>query len=297
MRKNTCSPANTSLKKTEAITIIGAGNMGASLLGGLTSKQYPPKKITITDASAEKLNQIQKKFNVQTTTDNIKAIKTADIVIFAIKPNIFSKVALELSEVIQQKKPLVISIAAGITESSIQHWLGGGISIIRSMPNTPSLIGCGATALFANNYVTQNQRHSAESILNSVGITLWLDKEILINAATALSGSGPAYFFLIIEALQKAGETLGLSPSVARALTLQTAYGAARLALESEKNIVELRAAVTSPGGTTEQAINVLEKANIREIMTNTLLAAQKRAEATTQEKFLRYKHYYNHST
>ncbi len=271
-------------KSTEAITIIGAGNMGTSLLGGLVAKQYATGKITITDTSVDKLNQIKSQFNVQTSIDNITAIKMADIVIFAIKPQVFSKIALELNPVIQQKKPLVISIAAGITESSIQHWLGGNIPIIRTMPNTPALIGCGATALFANHYVTQNQRHIAESILSAVGITLWLDKENLIDAVTALSGSGPAYFFLIIEALQQAGEKLGLSPEVARLLTLQTAYGAARLALESEKNIIDLRAAVTSPGGTTEQAIKVLEKAKIREIMADTLLAAQKRAKELSKE-------------
>lgn len=284
MQKKLCNSSNPFSENTDTIAIIGAGNMGTSLLGGLVAKQYPPKKIMITDMSAEKLNQIQKKFNVYTTTNNLAAIKIADIVIFAIKPQAFAKIALELAEAIQQRKPLVISIAAGVTQASIQHWLGGGIPIVRSMPNTPALIGCGATALFANNYVTQNQRHLAEAILRAVGITLWLDEEILIDAVTALSGSGPAYFFLMIEALQQAGEKLGLSREVARILTLQTAYGAARMALESEKSVLELRTAVTSPNGTTEQAIKVLEKAKIREIMADTLLAAQKRAEELSKE-------------
>ncbi|MCD6039228.1 MAG: proC [Gammaproteobacteria bacterium] len=253
--------------------------MGSSLLEGLLTKQYPSEKITITDVSVEKLNQIKKRFNVNTTTNNLDATEKSDIIIFAIKPQIFSKIALELSVSIQQKKPLVISIAAGITVSSIQNWLGGEIPIIRSMPNTPALIGCGATALFANDYITQKQRHLAETILRAVGITLWLDEEKLIDAVTALSGSGPAYFFLIIEALQQAGERLGLSKEFSRLLTLQTAYGAARMALESEKSITELRKAVTSPGGTTEQGIKILEEANIREIMAKATLAAKKRAE------------------
>ncbi len=268
----------------KSLVIIGAGNMGASLLGGLVSKHYDPMKITITDPSTDKLDQLQKQFNIQTTTNNETAVKDAEIIIFAVKPHIFSKVAYELASLIQERKPLVISIAAGITESSIQHWLGGNIPIIRSMPNTPALIGCGATALFANQYVNQDQKQIAESILAAVGITLWLDQEKLIDAVTALSGSGPAYFFLIMEALEQAGETLGLSKETARLLTIQTAYGAARLALESKKNTIELRKAVTSPGGTTEQAIKVLEKANIREIMTNTLLAARKRAEELSKE-------------
>lgn len=266
------------------IVIIGAGNMGTSLLEGLVATHCSPDKITITDPSVDKLTQLQKQFKVHTTTNNITAANTADIVIFAVKPHIFSKVALELTETIQRKKPLVISIAAGITESSIQHWLGGSIPIIRTMPNTPALIGCGATALFANHYVTQSQRDNAESILRAVGITIWLNEEKLLDAVTALSGSGPAYFFLIIEALQQAGEKLGLPQEISRLLTLQTAYGAARLALESKKNIMDLRAAVTSPNGTTEQAIKVLEKAKIREIMMDTLLAAKNRAEELSKE-------------
>ncbi len=284
MNSKTQNAPNISVEKTKAITIIGAGNMGTSLLGGLVSKQYDPTKITLTSTSEDKLKQIEKKFGVKTSTNNITAVATADIVIFAIKPQIFSKVALELTATIQQKKPLIISVATGITEASIQQWLGGGISIIRSMPNTPVVIGCGATGLFANHYVTQNQKQWADSILSAAGITLWLDQENLIDAVTALSGSGPAYFFLIMEAMQQAGEKLGLPPETARILTLQTAYGAARLAQESKKTLVELRTAVTSPGGTTEQAIKVLEKAKIREIMADTLLAAQKRAEELSKE-------------
>ena len=284
MQENLSHSSNHFSENTDTIAIIGAGNMGASLLGGLIAKHYPPEKIWITGVLTEKLDQLQKKFKVHATTNNLAAIEKANIVIFAIKPQIFAKIALELAEAIQRHRPLVISIATGITAASIQHWLGGGISIVRSMPNTPALIGCGATALFANDYVTKNQQHLAESILRAVGITLWLDKESLIDAVTALSGSGPAYFFLMIEALQQAGEKLGLSQEVARLLTLQTAYGAARMALESEKSVLELRAAVTSPNGTTEQAIKVLEKARIRDIMAATLLAAQKRAEELSKE-------------
>lgn len=267
-----------SVEKTKIITIIGAGNMGTSLLGGLVSKQFDPTNIIITGTAEDKLKQIEKKWGIKTSTDNISATSAADIVIFAIKPQLFSKVALELTSSIQQKKPLIISVATGITEASIQQWLGGGISIIRSMPNTPVVIGCGATGLFANPLVTENQKQWADSILSAVGMTLWVDREDLIDVITALSGSGPAYFFLIIEALQQAGEKLGLSPEDARILSLQTAFGATKLALESKKNLVELRKAVTSPGGTTEQAIKVLEKAHIREIMADTLNAAYNRA-------------------
>lgn len=272
------------IEKNKVIAIIGAGNMGISLLGGLISKQFNPSNIIVTGTSEDKLHDIEEKWGVKTSTNNLAAASKADIIIFAIKPQIFSKVALELTQSIQQKKPLIISVATGITAASIQQWLGGGISIIRCMPNTPVVIGCGATGLYANTLVSEDQKQWADSILSAVGITLWVPREELIDVVTALSGSGPAYFFLFMEALQQAGEKLGLSSEDARTLTLQTAYGAAKLAQTSKKNLVELRKAVTSPGGTTEQAIKVLEKAHIREIMLNTLTAAHHRAIELSKE-------------
>jgi pyrroline-5-carboxylate reductase len=261
------------------IAIIGAGNMGASLLGGLVAKDYPLNKITIADPSTEKLTPLQKQYKVQISTANLTIVKTASVIIFAIKPQIFAEVARELADTIQQQKPLIISIAAGITLSAMQQWLGKKIPIVRSMPNTPALIGCGASALLANPYVSEQQKQMTEMILQTVGITTWLDDEKLMDVITALSGSGPAYFFSIIEALQEAGEKLGLTPEVARLFTLQTAYGAARMAIEDKRTTQELRKAVTSPGGTTAAALQVLEKYNIVNIMTETVLAAKNRAE------------------
>ena len=267
-------------KNNATIAIIGAGNMGASLLGGLIAQQYPAEKIAISDPDIKKLNQLEEQFKIRTSIDNLVIIKKADIIIFSVKPQVLIHVASALAETIQQKKVLVISIAAGIMESSIQHCLGGLVPIVRCMPNMPALIGCGASALFANQYVSRQQKQEADSILKTVGITVWLEEETLLNAVTALSGSGPAYFFLIMEALQIAGEKLGLTPEVARLLTLQTALGAASMALKSEKNSVELREAVTSPGGTTAAALQVLEqKYNLREMMIEAVLAAQQRSE------------------
>jgi pyrroline-5-carboxylate reductase len=266
-------------KESATIAIIGAGNMGASLLGGLIGQHYSPEKIAISDSDIEKLNALKKQFNVQVSTDNSVIIKKADSIIFAVKPQIFTQVASSLAANIQQRKPLIISVAAGITESSIQQCLGGEVPIVRCMPNIPALIGCGASALFANQYVSQQQKDIAQTILQAVGMIVWLDDEELLNAVTALSGSGPAYFFLIMEALQQAGEKLGLTPEVARLLTLQTAFGAASMALKSQKNIIELRDSVTSPGGTTAAALQVLEKYNIREIMLDAASAAKKRSE------------------
>ena len=186
---------------------------------------------------------------------------------------------MALAEIIQVRKPLILSIAAGIQEASIQHWLGGKIAIVRAMPNTPALIGCGAAALHANAYVSHEQRNMAESILRSTGITIWLSDESLMDAVTALSGSGPAYFFLMMEALQQAAENQGLPTETARLLTLQTALGAARMAIESGKPLDELRQQVTSKGGTTEKAISILEENHIRAIYQQALDAAKKRAE------------------
>lgn len=178
----------------------------------------------------------------------------------------------------------MISVAAGIREENLQTGLGGYVAIVRCMPNTPALIGAGATALYANSYVDAKQHQLAESILRAVGITLWLENENDMDAVTALSGSGPAYFFLVIEALQAAGEKLGLSSETARLLTLQTAFGAARMALESSHSAEKLRQQVTSPGGTTAAALNVLEKEKLRDIFMHALEAACLRSKELAQE-------------
>jgi pyrroline-5-carboxylate reductase len=261
------------------IAIIGAGNMGASLLGGLIANHYPADKIYIADLDTNKLTQLKKQFNVHTTTQNQEAVKQADVIILAVKPQIMSVATQEITAIVKEKKPLVISVAAGIRENTLQHWLGKNIPIVRCMPNTPALISCGASALFANQFVTPEQHQLAETILQSVSLIVWLKEEKLMDAVTALSGSGPAYFFLMMEAMQNAGEDLGLPAETARMLTLQTAFGAARMALESDRSVVELRQGVTSPGGTTEQALNVLEKGKLRELFQHALTAAKNRSE------------------
>jgi len=261
------------------LAIIGAGNMGASLLGGLIANQFPGERIWITDSDPEKLRTLKQQFNVHTTDNNEEAANAADIVILALKPQIMREATRKLATVSQAKKSLIISIAAGIREEDLQDWLGGNVAIVRCMPNTPALIRAGATALYANHFVTAKQRDLAESILRAVGTAIWLDNEKHMDAVTALSGSGPAYFFLMIEALQAAGEKLGLASETARLLTLQTALGAARMALESNESAAELRRRVTSPGGTTEAALRVLEKANITELFFNALKTAKERSE------------------
>ncbi len=262
-----------------SIAIIGGGNMGTCLIGGLIANGYPKEKLWVADPAAEKLKQLQRSLGVHTTTDNKVAGMNADVIILAVKQKTLLTVTAELTQPVKMRKTLIISIVAGIRESSLQQWLGGDVAIVRCMPNIPALIGSGASALYANHYVTPGQHALAESILRTVGIIVWLENEKDMDAVTALSGCGPAYFFLVMEALQQAGEELGLSKEIARLLTLQTAFGASRMALESEASAAELRKRVTSPGGSTEQALRVFEEKNIHKIFKQALQAAKERAE------------------
>ena len=241
---------------TPTIAVIGAGNMGSSLIASLINSGHPSQQLWAADPSEEKLALLKKNFSVHVTSDNKHAISTADIVIFAIKPQLFSQVANALAATIKIRKPLVISIAAGVRIADIQHWIGSDIPIVRAMPNMPAIIGCGATALFANALVTKKEHNQAESILRAAGVVVWLEKENLMDVVTALSGSGPAYFFLVMEAMQQAAVDLGLPEETARLLTMQTALGAVRMGLETGIGLADLRHQVTS-GGTTEKAIFV----------------------------------------
>jgi pyrroline-5-carboxylate reductase len=262
------------------LSFIGAGNMARSLIGGLIADGYPSEQIRVSDPSPDQLTTLAKHCSVQSGTDNIAAARDADALILAVKPQVLHDVVVQLSEVVAQNKTLVISIAAGIRESDIDRWLGGkAAAIVRAMPNTPALIQCGATALYANAQVTQEQRDLAESVLRAVGLTLWLNDEALMDTITAVSGSGPAYFLLVMEILQSVGTELGLDPGSARLLTLQTAFGAAKMALESPDDPATLRGRVTSPGGTTEQAIRVLEEGGLHALISEAVRAARDRSE------------------
>ena len=260
------------------ISIIGAGNMGRSLISGLIKNHHLPHHLIASNPTREKLHDLEEVFHIHTTTNNLEAAEKSDVIIFAIKPQILLRVAKELASSIQKRKPLVISVAVGISEKEICKSLGGYRTIIRAMPNISVLIGDGATALYANQEVNEEKRHLAESILRSVGLVVWLDQESQMDVVTALSGCGPAYFFLVMEALQKAAEEFGLAYETAHLLTLQTALGAARLAMESKQSLQELRQKVTSPGGSTEKALAVLEKNNICDIFKQALYAAKERA-------------------
>ena len=260
------------------LAFIGAGNMARSLIGGLIERGYPSDAITATDVNEQALERLQSDFAVNASADNLSAVLHADVVIVAVKPQQMHEVCSGLRDAVQSTTPLIVSVAAGIRANAIDRWLGGGLPIVRCMPNTPALIQCGASGLYANQNVTESQRHSAEDILSSVSRVVWVDSEDRIDAVTAVSGSGPAYIFLVIEAMQAAAEKLGLTADQARQLVLQTAYGAARMALESDDEAATLRANVTSKGGTTAAALEVFESKQFRELFAEAMQAAAARS-------------------
>ncbi len=261
------------------IAFIGGGNMTRSLVGGLLADGYPAERITVTEPEPDRRQALADDLGVTVTGDNVDAAANAGTVVLAVKPQVIHEVAEQIGGSIADSGALVISIAAGVRIGDIERWLGGSPAVVRTMPNTPALVQSGATALVANARVTEGQRNEAESLLRAVGLTQWLEDERLMDAVTAVSGSGPAYFFLLMEALEEAAVEQGLEREAARLLTLETAIGAAKMALESSEPPARLRERVTSPGGTTEQALRVLEEGNMRELMGRAVTAAARRAQ------------------
>jgi pyrroline-5-carboxylate reductase len=264
--------------KSKTIAFIGCGNMAASLINGLVADGYEPTKIIASDPDTAKTAQLFSLLGIKTSTDNSEAVESAEIVVLAVKPQLLEQVATAMAPAVQKEQPLVISIAAGVQEKDIENWLGGNVALVRTMPNTPAMIKVGATVLHANPMVTGEQKNQAETILRAVGLTQWVEEETLLDAVTALSGSGPAYFFLVMEAMEAAAVELGLPDETAHLLTLQTALGAARMAMESCDTPAVLREKVTSPGGTTEAALNKFEEGGLRELFTQALTKARDRS-------------------
>ncbi len=260
------------------ISFIGAGNMATSLIGGLLNDGWPCEQITISDPNKERREQIVSRYAVHSTDSNSIACSAADIVVLAVKPQVLKEVCTAIASQVQQQQPLVVSIAAGIRETDINRWLGGNSAIVRCMPNTPAMVSSGVSGLFANTDVNESQKNLAENILRSVGVTIWLNDESMLDSVTALSGSGPAYIFLVIEALQKSGVVLGLNESDARLLAIETTFGAAKMALESSEPVEVLRQQVTSPGGTTERALEVLQSGGLVKLFESALQAAKQRS-------------------
>jgi pyrroline-5-carboxylate reductase len=264
--------------KTKNIGFIGGGNMAASLIRGLCASGHSPSQIWVSDINQDALQTLASTLNVNISVSNNAVISEVDVVVLAVKPQILRSVAESLATLLQTKNALVVSIAAGISQNSLSRWLGDNVAIVRCMPNTPALVLTGATALHANANVDEEQRDLAENILRAVGISLWVTDENELDAVTALSGSGPAYYFLLMEAMEKAAIEMGLSKQMARLLTQQTALGAAKIALESNESPEQLRNQVTSPGGTTQCAIKTFEDGDFIQLVSKALHAAKNRS-------------------
>jgi pyrroline-5-carboxylate reductase len=264
--------------KIQKIGFIGGGNMASSLISGLIASGHSPQDVWVSDINPETLKVLADNLKVNTSTNNDDIINAVDVIVLAVKPQILSSVAKNAATSIQRKQNLVVSIAAGISQHSLSQWLGDNIAIVRCMPNTPALVLTGATALHANAQVTTEQHDLAENIMRSVGIALWVNDESELDVVTAVSGSGPAYYFLLMEAMEKVAIDMGMSEITARLLVQQTALGAAKIALESSESPEQLRKRVTSPGGTTEQAIETFEQGGFTALVSKALHAARNRS-------------------
>lgn len=263
---------------TATIAFIGGGNMATSLIAGLIEDGYPPAKIRVSEPDATRRERLHARFGVEVDSSNAPVLADAQTLVLCVKPQLAPGVCREIGPAALEGRPLVISVMAGVTVAAIQGWLGGPLAVVRAMPNTPAMVQTGAIGLYASDEVDDEAHNRAETILRSAGLTRWVNAEAQIDAVTAISGSGPAYFFLIMEALESAGVELGLDAETARLLCIQTALGAARMAMESDEPPQRLRERVTSPGGTTERALAVFEEAGLRDLVARAARAARDRA-------------------
>lgn len=252
--------------------------MATSLISGLIASGYASAQIWVSDVNPSTLQSLSQRLHVNITDDNRVLAEQVDVLVLAVKPQVLHEICRQIAPVIQQRKTLVVSIAAGINQDSLTQWLGAETAIVRCMPNTPALVLTGATALHANPRVDAVQKDTAESILRAVGLTLWVDDEAKLDAVTAVSGSGPAYYFLLMEAMEQAALNLGLDEADARLLIQQTALGAAKIALESSESPAVLRERVCSPGGTTQKAIETFQQNGFTEMVNKAMHAARDRS-------------------
>jgi pyrroline-5-carboxylate reductase len=267
------------------IAFIGGGNMARSLISALIRAGTRADAIAVAEPNADLRAALARDFDVPTHVHARDAARGADVLVLAVKPQVLKSVCAELADVVAGTRPLVISIAAGIRIAQLRDWLGSdGLPIVRSMPNTPALIGAGATGLIANDAASPEQRAEAEAILGTAGSTVWIDHEDLMDTVTALSGSGPAYFFLLVEALEDAAVAQGLPRATARALATQTCHGAGRMLVEDGEPPTVLRERVTSPGGTTAAALDAFSSGGLRDLVASAIDAATRRGRELSEK-------------
>jgi pyrroline-5-carboxylate reductase len=277
----TTSP--TSAPDSSSVAFIGGGNMARSLIGGMVARGVAGSSIHVAEPVAELRAALARDFGVAPHATAHEAAAAASTWVFAVKPQVMREVCQSLATQAQARRPLAISIAAGITSAQMARWLGadaadaGGVAVVRAMPNTPSLLGAGVTGMYANACVDEAGRRRADALLSAAGTTVWIDDEARMDAVTAVSGSGPAYVFLLAEAMEDAGKAEGLPADAARTLALQTVLGAARMLTESDEAPAELRRRVTSPGGTTHAAIETFERGGLRALVAEAIHNAAER--------------------
>ncbi len=264
------------------ITFIGGGNMAAALIGGMLQQGFAKPQINVVEISAENREKIKQTFDINAVMELIAGVLDSDVVILAVKPQQLKELSRELAPLL--KNQMIISIAAGIRATDISRWLGGHQCVVRAMPNTPALVRAGVTGLYALPAVSVQERENAEAILAAVGAVLWVEQEDMLHTITAISGSGPAYIFYFIEAMQQGGMELGLDADQARQLSLQTFSGAVKLASQSHDDVAELRARVSSKGGTTQQAIQTMEKREVKRHIISAIHAASARSKELSDE-------------
>ena len=271
------------MENKTVIGFIGAGNMAYALIKGLLSDGFEAKNINVSDANPELLEKRSSELGVTAQPDNVSLLNNSDIVVFAVKPQVLSVVCHELKNKASSDQ-LFVSIVAGIKSKDINRWLGGDFALVRTMPNTPALFQSGVTGLYANELVNDLQKKSVNLLLSAVGECFWVNEENLLDAITAISGSGPAYFFLMMQSMKQAAMALGLDEETADALSIKTSLGASIMATNSGKDSRTLRAEVTSPNGTTQSAIETFQDQNFEGIVAAATRAAYDRARELSQE-------------
>lgn len=267
------------------IGFIGGGNMTLAIAGGLLASGVPATRLVIAEPFRKQREQLADTLgDVTISEDNESVAEQADCLVLATKPQVIADVCRELKDVVQQRKPLIVSIAAGVRAADIGKWLGGDVAVVRVMPNQPALLRLGVSGLFANSRTSAADRDLAGAIMAAVGKNVWVDSESDIDLVTAISGSGPAYFFLLIDMLIKTATGMGLDAAAARELAVETAVGAAALAAQTSDSMDDLIGRVRSPGGTTAAALDRLEEQDVRAIFSAALIAARNRADELADE-------------
>jgi pyrroline-5-carboxylate reductase len=266
------------------LTVLGGGNMGRALIGGLLRRGMRPEQIAVGESQESARERLARELGISATADNAAALRNADLVLLAVKPQDARSVLEPLAPRLQERRPLVLSIAAGVRVQRLRQWCGTGVPVIRAMPNGPALVGAGATGIFAPPEVGPAQRAMAGEIMQSVGEVVWVATEDALDAVTAVSGSGPAYYFLFTEILAQAGAHLGLEPEAARRLSIATLHGAGLLAHGGDGDLARLRAEVTSKGGTTEAALRTLHAAGFEQLITRAVEAAARRSRELAEQ-------------